>query len=124
MPKATEKQMSDNKTTLQQALDFKQKYEALIGKAKDEAIDSINQQIETLRELGFRYVLVPEDEPRAAAPRAQRATGTRTKDPNKPCSVCGFVTVPPHDGRVHRSQGDNKKPFTDAQLAGLGLKRA
>jgi hypothetical protein len=110
-----------DKSTLQQALDFKQKYEALIGKAKDEAIDAINEHIETLNQLGFRYVLVPEDQPRPAASRAPRATGTRTKDPNAPCSVCGFVTNPPHDGRVHRAQGANKKPFTAAELAEKGL---
>ena len=37
------------------------------------------------------------------------------------CSVCKFTTQPAHDGRKHRSQGDDKKPFTAKELAELGI---
>jgi len=47
----------------------------------------------------------------------------RILDPNKPCSVCNFLTEPNHDARKHRSQGDNKKPFTAKELEELGLKK-
>ena len=53
-----------------------------------------------------------------------KGTGkTRTRDPNKPCDICKFVTSPPHDGRKHRSQGENKKPFTDAELSAQEMAR-
>lgn len=40
-----------------------------------------------------------------------------------PCKVCAFETAPPHDARAHRSQGDNKKPFTKDELQELGLEK-
>lgn len=108
-------------TALQQALDFKQKYEALMNKAKEEALFAIDGYLAELEGLGFKYKIVPADEP--AAPTTKTGI-TRQRDPNAPCDVCGFVTRPPHDGRKHRSQGDKKKPFTDAELSLLGLKKA
>lgn len=50
--------------------------------------------------------------------------GNRKRAPHAgPCPVCKFATEPSHDGRKHRSQGDNKKPFTKAELDELSLTR-
>ena len=39
------------------------------------------------------------------------------------CPICGFKTIPPHDGRAHRSQSP-KKPFTADELAARGFRKA
>ncbi len=57
----------------------------------------------------------------------KRSSGKKTQrhlDPDKPCTVCNFATVPNHDARKHRAQGDDKKPFTAKQLEELGMKKA
>ena len=60
----------------------------------------------------------------AASKKGGKKSGTtRQRDPNAACSICEFVTVPPHDGRLHRSQGKSKKPFTAKELDELGLKK-
>ena len=43
--------------------------------------------------------------------------------PSGACTICNFETDPPHDGRKHRSQGDDKRPFTSKELAALEMKR-
>ena len=55
-----------------------------------------------------------------------RAKGKREAKPGTPCTICGFATMPPHDGRLkaHRDQGDKKKPLSDHQLDASGLRRA
>jgi len=50
-------------------------------------------------------------------------TAKRVIDPNKPCSICGFATVPNHDARKHRAQ-EEKKAFTAKELSNLGLQKA
>ncbi len=56
--------------------------------------------------------------------RSGRGSGVkRPVDPNKPCGICGFATVPNHDGRKHRSQGDKRKPFTAAALSDMGMSK-
>ena len=52
-------------------------------------------------------------------------TGKREVKPGTPCSICGFATNPPHDGRqkTHRDQGDKKKPLTDQELKAAKLIR-
>ncbi len=46
--------------------------------------------------------------------------GTRTPKGGA-CPICEFETAPPHDGRKHRSQGDDKKPFTNEELEMLHM---
>lgn len=77
-----------------------------------EAVKTFDDQ---LAKLGYRSSTTKE-------PRAAKA-GTRQRDPNKPCGVCGFVTNPPHDARAHRSQGKTKKPFGSDDLATLSMTR-
>ena len=47
---------------------------------------------------------------------------SRTTDPERPCGVCGFATIPNHDGRHHRGQA-KKKAFTDEELGAKGWKK-
>jgi hypothetical protein len=86
----------------------------LLEAAKKEALDQAEKAIAELNELGFHYSL-----------RAPRKAGTGTEAPEReardlPCFICEFKTDPHHDGRAHRSQKP-RKPFTNAELAKLGL---
>ena len=40
----------------------------------------------------------------------------RSRDPDLPCHVCKFVTVPNHDVRTHKFQHQHKKPLTTDEL--------
>lgn len=93
----------------------------LLASAKEEALKKVEAGIADLNALGFDYRLVEGgDEPFPL--KKKPASGiTRQRDPNAPCTTCGFVTNPPHDSRKHRAQGENKKPFTAKELADLGL---
>lgn len=87
--------------------------------ARDQLIAQANQAIQDLNRMGFDYRLVQGSGRGRSAGKA-----TRQSDPNRPCPVCKFRTVPFHDARTHRSQGNNKKAFTADELRELGLKRA
>jgi len=106
------------KTSLQKALEFETKRDAIRQQAKEETITGIQEQLAQLAKLGFHYQLVEAGAPPKPAKPAPKKDG----EP-KPCSICGFITVPPHDGRAHRSQ-QSKAPFTEAELAALNLKKA
>lgn len=109
---------TEPKTKLQKARDFKTKYEAILQEGKEEALSVINEQLAELKELGFHYQLVEAGQ----APKPAKPAAKKDGQP-KPCNICGFTTVPPHDGRVHRSQ-QPKAPFTDEELTKLNLKKA
>ena len=49
--------------------------------------------------------------------------GARTVNAERACPICGFRTVPPHDGRTHRAQ-KQKRPFTASELSAIGMKKA
>jgi hypothetical protein len=87
----------------------------LIEGAKAEAIQNVQKAIDDLNALGFSYRLV---EATVAGPK-----GALWKSSDRPCPICKFKTVPSHDGRRHRSQGDNKRPFNAQELSDLGLAR-
>jgi len=57
------------------------------------------------------------------AKAARKGTGGQRQAKGGPCPVCDFETVPPHDKRSHRSQGEDKQPFTAQELAEKGLTR-
>ncbi len=50
--------------------------------------------------------------------------GTRQVNAERACPICGFRTIPPHDARAHRAQGERKKPFTAEELSAKGLQKA
>lgn len=91
----------------------------LRSEARREALAKAEEAVRELNELGFSYRLV--DDAQATSGDGARK-GTRTvKD--APCPICGFRTSPPHDARAHRFQGDQKRPFTDEDLAAKGLEK-
>ena len=93
-----------------------QRAELLEG-AKKEALDKAKKALAELNELGFNYRLI---EGAVRAPRKAEADAPKRQTRDAPCPICEFKTTPHHDGRAHRSQ-KTKKPFTDAELAKLGL---
>jgi hypothetical protein len=91
----------------------------LVEDAKNELLKVAQKAVAELNELGFHYSLVE------GAVRARRKAVTGEEAPKRqtrdaPCPICKFKTDPHHDGRAHRSQ-KTKKPFTNAELAKLGL---
>ena len=99
----------------------------LLEDAKKEALDKAEQAINDLNALGFNYHLTEsgDERPESLAEPSSKGVrkGTRQVNPGKPCSICGFQTRPPHDARRHRSQGGNKRPFTNEELERMGLRR-
>ena len=107
------------KSVLEQLKALDEQRANLIEGAKEEALAAANEAIEDLNALGFSYHLV---ERRSTSTAAGGRKGTRMlKD--APCPVCEFKTEPLHDGRRHRMQGDDKRPFTDDELKELGYTR-
>jgi hypothetical protein len=102
-------------TVLEQIKKLDEQRAKLLEDAKTEALKKAEDAISELKALGFSYSLAEGD----SKPKG-KTKSTRQRDPNKPCSVCGYVTDPPHDGRLHRNQ-DPKKPFTAKELGELGL---
>lgn len=88
----------------------------ILGSAKAELLQRIERDIEQLNELGFNYVL--SDKRHAKT----RANGRYLKVTSKPCSICGFETIKPHDARSHRWQKP-KAAFSEKDLSDRGLRR-
>ena len=102
-------------SVLDQLRKLDQQREQLLSGAKKEALQKAQDAIADLNELGFNYSLVQGS-------GGGSRKGTRSvKD--AACPVCDFKTEPLHDARKHRSQGDNKRPFNDQELADLNLTR-
>lgn len=91
----------------------------LVEAAKDEAMAEAVAAIDVLRELGFHYLILAEDEHRPNGGRG----GSRKPRADKLCPICKFQTIPPHDGRHHRNQTP-KAPFNGLELEEKGLVRS
>ena len=89
----------------------------LLENAKREVLERAEAAISELRELGFEYQLVE------GGGKTRKPKGGSRSVSAAACPVCRFRTEPPHDARTHRSQGDNKRPFTAKQLSELGLEK-
>ena len=87
----------------------------LLEGARKEALDNAQKAVAELNELGFDYSLV-EGASIARAPRKQLNQTVKRQTGDGPCSICHFTTNPHHDGRMHRSQKQPKKPFTIEEL--------
>ena len=85
----------------------------LSTQARNEALAQASQAIETLNALGLPYRLHDD---------AARTPAKKRRSKSVDCRVCGFTTDPPHNARKHSSLGDEKRPFTDEELASLGLR--
>lgn len=76
-------------------------------------VDRIQEELDQLTSAGTR----------AGKKKASKTPKKRQIDPDKPCSICKFATVPNHDARKHRGQQD-KKAFTVKELGNLGFQKA
>jgi hypothetical protein len=56
-----------------------------------------------------------------SAAKPGEADAVRRRKVPKPCLICGFMTEPPHDARNHKSQGRDKRPFTEEELGAKNL---
>jgi DNA repair exonuclease SbcCD ATPase subunit len=99
---------------MEQIRQLEEQKQTLLEGAKNEALQTAQEAIEELRELGFTYRLVEEGR---SAPAENTGTrkGTRQVSSDRPCPICNFRTEPPHDARRHRGQNP-KKPFSDDEL--------
>ena len=99
---------------MQSALDQLKALEAqkaeLAEQAYSEALQQAEEAVSALNSLGYDYTLTNGSKPKR----------TTRKPKDTPCKICGFKTDPPHDARAHRSQAE-KRPFTDEELAQLGM---
>jgi hypothetical protein len=95
---------------------------ALLEGAKAEALEKAENAVADLNDLGFRYRLIDEtEESWARITGVSKAAGEiKRQQRDIPCPICGFKTIPLHDGRAHRSQ-EPKKPFTADELAERGF---
>lgn len=91
----------------------------LIETAKAEAMAKAEAAIVELNDLGFDFQLTEAGAPKKTS--GGKTGITRQRDPTKPCGICEYVTVPPHDGRAHKNR--SQKPFTTKELDELGFKR-
>ena len=93
-----------------------------------ERLRTLDAAIDEARERRRSELLKELEEPGVAARApgarlpARAPSGARRRKQDAPCRVCGYRTVPPHDGRNHRGQ-DPKRPFSDAELAARGLSK-
>jgi hypothetical protein len=107
------------RSILERIQDLERQKQALLSDAKKEALAKVEAAVAELNALGFNYVL--SEAPGTSSSGNRVGTRGRT---NRPCPICKFKTAPPHDGRRHRSQGGNKKPFTVGELQKLGYEKA
>lgn len=119
LPKTEVKKLANS--VLEQLKKLDEQRAKLLEGAKAEAIKKAEEAVAELNELGFAYRLVEGDGAKAGKKRA--SSGTRQK--SDICTICKFSTEPPHDGRLklHRDQGDAKKPLTEKQLTELNMKK-
>jgi len=84
-------------------------------KLRDMRSSRQNELLSELKELGWSPTA-------ARTGRKTAASGGKRKSSSD--AVCPICQVPGHDGRAHRSQGKNKKPFTKEELRERGLAAA
>ena len=105
----------------QSAVEKYQKLKAEADKFLTDAVAEARQKadeaIADLNALGAGTYSLVDGGKKAKGPSKQR----QVKD--ELCVVCNFKTAPPHDGRKHRSQGKDKKPFTAKELADMGMSK-
>lgn len=96
--------------------------EALIDRASQQKTETKRKTIETLRGEWKKQAeaegLTIDDVLGRSASTVGKGSVTEGE-----CPICKFETSPPHDGRKHRFQGDDKKPLTAAELREFGLQK-
>lgn len=108
-------------TALEKVLKLQAEMAKIAEEAKAEALAQAEAAIETLNSLGGEYYLGQGGAPyytdrlKKTVKRAQKTEGE--------CPICQFATEKFHDGRQHRKQGNDKRPFTDEELMEMGMRR-
>ena len=111
--------MAKEPTAIERIKQLDEERTRLLDHARKEALDKAGRAVDELNALGFQYRLVESGS--RASDRGSRKGTRRVKD--APCPICNFKTMPPHDGRAHRSQNP-KKPFTAEELSSRGFRKA
>lgn len=104
-------------TSFHRYTQLKAEADTLFAKAKDEALSKARQAIAELNGLGFTYDIIDTD-------KKSKTAKTKRQAKAGACPICTFETSPYHNGRQHRAQGHDKRPFTADELAELGLSKA
>lgn len=110
--------MAKEPTAIERIKQLDEERMRLLDHARKEALDKAGRAVDELNALGFNYRLV---ESGRGGERGSRKGTRRVKD--AACPICNFKTVPPHDGRAHRSQSP-KKAFTADELSARGFRKA
>lgn len=84
--------------------------------AKSEALARAQEVIDDLNTLGFNYVISERGS-------SGRGRGGARQKKDVACPICKFKTMPAHDGRRHRSQGNKKSAFSASELSSMGYTR-
>jgi hypothetical protein len=104
------------KSAIQRIKDLDAERASIFDQAKEEALEKAKAAVAELNALGLNYTLGS-----GTGKQGKAATG-KGKGAIKAaaCPICGFQTMPPHDGRTHRNQ-KKKGPFSAAELKEKGL---
>lgn len=90
-----------------------------LASLKEEAIEELLNQKKDLdfqlSQLGYR------EQPRYVPPTSKPGVGKPIGSKPAEQKYCPICKVNGHDGRAHRSQGADKRPFTDEERNALGL---
>ena len=89
----------------------------------EEQIAEIDAKIEEQKKTRRDELLAELKELGYSGKKSKKSESVREKK-DAPCSVCDFKTEPLHDARAHRSQGKQKKPFTNEELKERSMKKA
>ncbi len=103
-------------TALERIRQLEAEKKSILEEAKTELFEQIGSAINGLADIGLYYKVVETEQ--KSTPNKRMKTGKA-----RSCPLCQFDTVPPHDGRTHRSQS-TKKAFSEAELKDLGMTKA
>lgn len=100
--------------------------EELRKQVHDEAHGRLKSELDRFNgmNLGRTYELRETGARSGRQASAESRKGTRSVNAERPCPICGFKTIPPHDARAHRSQGEKKRAFTAEELSSKGMTKA
>ena len=107
--------MADRQSAVERIRQLRAEEEKIIAEAKAELLEAAQLAVDELNELGFNYGLTEGGK--------KAKTGLKRQVSDAPCPICEYKTNPPHDGRKHRPQGEEKRPFNPAELEELELVR-
>jgi len=107
---------------------LEERRQELIAQLRSDAENTLKQALDDFNklDLGVAYELRARDRVREKGRVQKRVVakkGSSAGNPDRLCPICGFATIPPHDGRAHRSQSP-KRPFSAGELTERGMNAA